>query len=194
VPSSRASARAPDLAAVAGEAVVRFLHDSSVAVAEREGSLAAGARTHAIAATATATGKAAGIGVREAAGVIATAQEAMPWSAASGVGQLNAESVALRAAAVSVSTLDRIELMAAKLEADIASAHKTHAELQAGAGAAAAAAVRAAQAAWKAADTAVAADKSAKVSLLKIARYVEATVALVVVAMIILVVTATSLH
>jgi hypothetical protein len=118
----------------------------------------------------------------------------MPWSAASGAGQLNAESVAMRAAALSVSALDRIELMAAKLEADIAFAHQAHAELQAGAAAAAAAAVRAAQAAWASADTAVAADESAKISLLKIARYVEITVALLVVAMIILVVTATAVH
>lgn len=193
-PSSRTAARAPDLAAAAGEAVIRFLHDSSVAVAEPEGSRAAEAGTRTLAVTDVTAGNAVAIQAREPDGIIAAPKEAMPWSAASGAGQLNAESVALRAAAVSVSTLDRIELMAAKLEADIASAHRAQAELQAGAGAAAAAAIRAAQAAWAAAGTAVDADKSAKVSLLKIARYVEATVALVVVAMIILVITATSLH
>jgi hypothetical protein len=157
------AARAPDLAAAAGEAVVRFLHDSSVAVAEREGSQPAAA-------------------------------DAMPWSAASDGSHLNAESVALKAAAVSVSTLDRIELIAAKLEADIAAAHQAQADLSAGAGVAAAAAVRAAQAAWAAANTAVAADKSAKITLLRIARYVEATFALLVVMMIIFVVIATSVH
>jgi hypothetical protein len=194
VPSSRASAGAPDLAAAAGEAVVRFLHDSSVAVVEREGSRAGGAGTQVMTATATAAGNAAGSGTREANGIFAAAAEAMPWSAASGTSRLNAESVALKAAAVSVSTLDRIELIAAKLEADIASAHQAQADLQAGAGAAAAAAVRAAQAAWAAAGSAVAADKSAKITLLRVARYAEATFALVIVAMIILVVTATSVH
>jgi hypothetical protein len=194
VQSSRASAQAPDLAAVAGQAVVRFLHDSSTAVAERDGRQAAGAGPHAMPAATTAGGNAAGNGTREAAGIIASAKNAMAWSAASDTSHLNTEAVALRAAAVSVSTLDRIELLAAKLEADIASAHRAQAELQAGAGAAAAAAVRAAQAAWAAAGTAVEADQRAKISLLKVARYVEVTVALLIVAMIILVVTATSVH
>ena len=85
----------------------------------------------------------------------AAAEESMAWSAAAAASQLNAESVVLWAAAVSVSTLYRIELMAAKLEADIASAHRAQAELQAGAGAAAEAVVHAAQDAWVAAGTAV---------------------------------------
>jgi hypothetical protein len=174
--------------------VVRFLHDSSVAVAEREGSRAAGPGTHATTATANAAGNGAGNGARQADGIIAAAADAMPWSAASDGSHLNAESVALKAAAVSVSTLDRIELIAAKLEADIAAAHQAQADLSAGAGVAAAAAVRAAQAAWAAADMAVAADKSAKITLLRIARYVEATFALLVVMMIIFVVIATSVH
>jgi hypothetical protein len=150
--------------------VVRFLHDSAVAVAQHEG------------------------GWPPDGTPAARLPEAMPWSAAADTSQLGAESVALKAAAVSVATLDRIELLAAKLEADIASAHRAQAELQAGAGAAAAAAVRAAQDAWVAAGTAVEADKRAKISLVKIARYTEITFALVLVAMIILVVTATSAH
>jgi hypothetical protein len=149
---------------------------------------------HGITATAMAAGNAAANGPRQAIGNIAAAADAMPWSAAFDGSHLNAESVALQAAAVSVSALDRIELIAAKLEADIAAAHQAQADLSAGAGAAATAAVRAAQAAWIAARTAVAADKSAKISLLRIARYVEATFALVVAATIILVITATSLH
>lgn len=188
MPSSPASASAPDLAAVAGEAVVRFLHDSSVATAEREGSRPAGAGPDAVAATG------AGAGAREDDAFFAAAEESMPWSAAADAGRLNAESVALKAAAVSVATLDRIESMAAKLEADIARAVRVQAELQAGAGAAAEAAVRAAQAAWVAARTAVEADAQARISLRKVARYVEVTVVLLVIAMVILVVTATSVH
>ena len=118
----------------------------------------------------------------------------MPWSAASDASNLSADSMALKAAAVSVATLDRIEVMAAKLELDIASAVRVQAELQAGAGAAAEAAVRAAQDAWEAAGTAVQADARAKISLLKVARYVEVTVMLLVIAMVVLVVTATTAH
>jgi hypothetical protein len=192
--SSRASAGAPDLAAAAADAVVRFLHESSVAVAERDDSGPAGAGTDSMAAATTGAGDSGPDGIGDADGFFAAAEESMAWSAASAASQLNAESVALRAAAVSVSTLDRIELMAAKLEADIASAHRAQAELQAGAGAAAEAAVRAAQDAWVAAGTAVEADKQAKISLLKVARYVEVTFALLIVAMVVLIVSATAVH
>jgi hypothetical protein len=192
--SSPASIRPPDVAAVAAEAVVRFLHDSSVAVAERDDSRPAGAATDATAATAMAAGNGVMGEAREAVGTVAVAEDALPWSAASEASQLNAKSVALKAAAVSVATLDRIELMAAKLEADIISAHQAQAELQAGAGAAAEAAVRAAQAAWVAAREAAESDRQAKISLRKVAHYVEVTVVLLVMTMIIFVVVATSAH
>jgi hypothetical protein len=191
--SSPALIRPPDVAAVAAEAVVRFLHDSSVAVLEREDTRPAGAETDGPAATPTAAGDGVMGDAREA-DVSGAAEDALPWSAAAEASQLNAESVALKAAAVSVATLDRIEAMAARLEADIASAHRAQAELQAGAGAAAEAAVRAAQAAWKAARGAAESDKQAKISLRKVARYVEVTIVLLVMTMIIFVVVATSAH
>ncbi len=192
-PPTPSSAGVPDLAAVAGEAVIRFLHDSAVATAEREGAGPAGAVPGAMATSAVRAGR-AGDGHRQAGVSFATASEAMPWSAASDASNLSADSMALKAAAVSVATLDRIEVMAAKLELDIASAVRVQAELQAGAGAAAEAAVRAAQDAWEAAGTAVQADARAKISLLKVARYVEVTVMLLVIAMVVLVVTATTAH
>jgi len=175
---SPARARPPDLAAAAAGAVVRFLRDSSVAVAERDES---------------AAGAEAGGRAGEADVILAAPDDVMPWSTAD-AGRLDAESVALKAAAVSVATLDRIEMLAAKLEADISSAQRAQAELQAGAGAAAEAAVRAAQAAWVAARRAEEADKQAKISLIRIARYVEITVVLLVISMIIFIVAATSAH
>jgi len=179
---SPARPRPPDLAAAAAGAVVRFLRDSSVAVAERDESAAE-----------AEAGAEAGGRAGEADVILAAPDDVMPWSTAD-VGRLDAESVALRAAAVSVATLDRIEMMAAKLEADISSAQRAQAELQAGAGAAAEAAVRAAQAAWVAARRAEEADKQAKISLIRIARYVEITVVLLVISMIIFIVAATSAH
>jgi hypothetical protein len=185
----------PDVAAAAAEAVVRYLHNSAVATQEREESLPDGA------VTATGTGAAMGTGTAtEGPGsddgqLSAAVEQAMPWRVAwPDAGQFDAESVAVNAAAVSVATLDRIEAMAAKLEADIAAAHRAQAKLQAGAGAAARAAVRAAQEAAAAALSAIEADKRAKISLLKVARYVEVTIVLLVIAMVILVVTATSVH
>jgi hypothetical protein len=162
VDSERRSARGPDLAAAAREAVVGFLHDASAATAERESSR--------------------------------PPEDAIPWSAASAPRPAVAESAAVRAAAISVATLERIESAAAKVEADIASALQAHADLQAGAGAAAEAAVRAMQEAWAAADTAVEADLGAKVSLRRIARYVAVTIVLVVIAIVILALAATSAH
>jgi len=177
---------------VAAEAVVRFLHDSSVAVLERDDGRPAGAATSTVAG-AGAPGNGRMDTVREAGRTLA-AEDALPWSAAAEASQLNAESVALKAAAVSVATLDRIEAMAAKLEADISAAHRAQAELQAGAGAAAEAAVRAAQVAWVAARGAAESDRQAKISLRKVARYVEVTIVLLVMTMIIFVVVATSAH
>ena len=180
---SRPRTRPPDLAATAGQAVVRFLRDSSVAVAERDEIVTERDET-------VADG---GDRARDTDVIPAAPDDVMPWSMAE-VGRLEAESVALKAAAVSVATLDRIEMMAAKLEADISAAQRVQAELQAGAGAAAEAAVRAAQAAWIAARQAEEADKRAKISLIKIARYVEVTIVLLVISMIIFIVAATSAH
>jgi hypothetical protein len=175
------------VAAAAAEAVVRYLHDSSAAVLERDDTRPARAGTEVPAAAPAPTAD-------EADRVLAAAEDAMPWSVAAEASQLNAESVAVQAAAVSVATLDRIEAMAAKLEADIAAAHRAQADLQAGAGHAAEAAVRAAQAAWRAAREAAESDRQAKISLVKVARYVEVTVVLLVITMIIFVVVATSAH
>jgi hypothetical protein len=189
-PSSPATVRPPDVAAAAAEAVVRYLHDSSVAVLERDDTRPARTGTEVPAATPAPAADSA----HEADGMLAAAEDAMPWSVAAEASQLNAESVAVQAAAMSVATLDRIEAMAAKLEADIATAHRAQADLQAGAGHAAEAAVRAAQAAWRAAREAAESDKQAKISLVKVGRYVEVTVVLLVISMIIFVVVATSAH
>ncbi len=190
--SPSAAVRPPDVATAAAQAVVRYLNESSVAVLERQDSRPAGADQAATATAATTT--TAGDQAREADVSAAAAVAAMPWSVAAEASQLNAESVAVKAAAVSVAALDRIEAMAAKLEADIAVAHRAQAEIQAGAGAAAEAAVRAAQAAWRSARAAAESDKQAKISLVKVARYVEVTVVLLVIAMIIFVVVATSAY
>jgi hypothetical protein len=190
----------PDVAAAAAEAVVRYLHNSSVATEERD-LLPDGAAAAAGTGTATGTGTGTGTGTAaegphgDAGPLSAAVDQAMPWRVAwPDASQFSAESVAVNAAAVSVATLDRIEAMAAKLEADIAAAHRAQAKLQAGAGAAARAAVRAAQEAAEAALSAIEADKRAKISLIKVARYVEVTIVLLVIAMVILVVTATSVH
>ncbi len=90
-----------------------------------------------------------------------------------------AQDVAVRAAAVSVATLDRIEAAAAKLEADIATARREQASLQARAGAAAAAAVRAAQEATEA-------SSQARRALRLIGRYVLITLGLVLIQLVIL--------
>jgi hypothetical protein len=102
------------------------------------------------------------------------------------------ESEAVRAAGV--ATLERIEAAAAKVEADIAAAIQRHAEIEAGAGQAAEAAVRAAQEAWRAARSSAESDKRARISLRLIARYVTITMALLFVAIVILIVTATAVH
>lgn len=116
----------------------------------------------------------------------------MPQDASLAASQIEARSVVLKAAAISVATLDRIEATAAKVEADIAAALQAHAELQAGAGAAAEAAVSAAQKAWEAAGTAVEADKKAGNKLRLVARYAAATTVLVMIELVIFVLFATS--
>jgi hypothetical protein len=188
--ATRASAGPPDLAAAAKEAVVSFLHDASAATAEREAARAPSAGTGAERAFVPAARNPSGEGSRETAEVVPE----MPYGPPPAAGQLAAQAVVLRAAAISVATLDRIESTAAKVEADIAAALQAHSELQAGAGAAAEAAVQAAQAAWVAAGTAVEADRQAKISLRMVGRYVAATAVLVVVELIIFVLFATSAH
>lgn len=150
--------------------MVSFLHEASVATAEREASRMAVAEPGATAAA----------GARHGAGLSDD--------------QLAAQSAVLKAAAMSVATLDRIEAAAAKVEADIAEALRRHAELQAGAGAAAEAAVSAAQDAWVAAGNAAASDKRAGASLRLIARYVVVTSVLVAIELIIFVLFASSAH
>jgi hypothetical protein len=200
LPHRRGNRRAPpavvpDVAAAAADAVVRYLHNSSVATQEREDRLPDGAATVTSTGTAPGTGTATEDPHGDTGTLSAAVEQAMPWRVAwPDASQFDAESVAVNAAAVSVATLDRIEAMAAKLEADIAAAHRAQAKLQAGAGAAARAAVRAAQEAAEAALSAIEADKRAKISLIKVARYVEVTIVLLVIAMVILVVTATAAH
>ena len=104
------------------------------------------------------------------------------------------QAVAMRAAAMSVATLERIELAAAKLEIDIAAARTEQAELQAGAGVAAERAVRAAQEAWTAAAEAEASSGRAKESLRRIGHYMAITVVLVVLELLIAVAFAASAH
>jgi hypothetical protein len=120
--SRSARAGQPDLAAVARNAVVRYLHEATERAAESEAALADGAAAD------------------------------QPGSSAvtSALTLEAAQDVAVRAAVVSVANLDRIEAAAAKLEADIVIARREQASLQARAGAAAAAAVRAAQEATEA--------------------------------------------
>jgi len=184
VQTLRASAGPPDLAEVAREAVISFLHDASAATAGREASRRTGSEPEA-----PADGD-----VRTADRNRAAPAEAMTGTAPSATDQFAVQSVALRAAAISVATLDRIEAAAAKVEADIAAALEAHAELQAGAGAAAEAAVSAAQAAWEAAGSAAESDRSAGAKLRVVARYAAVTAVLVVAELILFVLFATSAH
>jgi hypothetical protein len=191
-PSSSAAAPAPpDLATAAGEAVVNFLRDSSVAQAPQEAESAAGVVSPAVARASTPADGAAGQDARESDAILGVLladppsmgdeedaipapgtavsttsaslarQLAMPPSAFPTTGNM-ADSVALQAAAASIATLDRIEKAAAKVEADILTALRTQARLQAGAAVAAETAVRAAQQAWEAADAAVEAETRTK--------------------------------
>jgi hypothetical protein len=146
-----ARAGQPDLAAVARDAVVRYLHEAT----ERE------------------AGSDAGLAGEGAAGQVASPAATLARTPA------DAQDVAVRAAAVSVATLDRIEAAAAKLEADIAIARREQVSLQARAGAAAAAAVRAAQEATEA-------SSQARRALRLIGRYVLITLGLVLIQLVIL--------
>jgi hypothetical protein len=169
----------PDAGVLAREAVISFLQDASKATAEREAAQAGAAAAEAESAT--------------AAGSTETAAEvpepaATPGDTISAASPVAAQSEAWRLAAVSAAALDRIEAAAAKVEADIAVAHRTYEELQSGAGAAAEAAVNAAQSAMASASTAVEAERQVKISLRLVRQNVVITTVLVAVVIIILVV------
>ncbi len=177
--------------------MVGFLHDSSM------GSPAQGVAAQGVAqppgAMITPRAGATAVAVKAAAdradgGTSAAMRVRIPASMTRGATAAAAESVAVRAAAASVATLDRIEAAAARVEADIQAALRAQAELQAGAGAAAEAAVRAAQESWIAARTSEAAERRARVILGLMTRYLEVTIALVVLAVIFLVITAAVVH
>jgi hypothetical protein len=165
--------------------VVGFLHDSS------RGSPAPGTAQPARA-TISARGTATAVAERDATdgGTSVAMRVRIPASMALATGA-DAESVALRAAASGLATLDRIEAAAAKVEADIRSALLVQAELQAGAGVAAEAAVRAAQEAWTAARASEAAEGRARVILGVMSRYLAVAIALLTVTVIFLIITAT---
>ena len=170
----------PDAGVLAREAVIGFLRDASKATAAREAARADAA--------AEAEAEAAA-----AAGSTETAAElpdpaAMFGDTISAASPIAAQSDAWRLAAVSAAALDRIEAAAAKVEADIAVAHRTYEELQAGAGAAAESAVHAAQSAMASASTAVEAERQVKISLRLVRQNVVITAVLVAVVIIILVV------
>jgi hypothetical protein len=181
--SRQPAAAGPDVAAAAREAVVGFLHDSSM------GSPAPPARAT-VSSGGRATAAAEEIATDDAErGTAAEMPVRIPASMTGATGA-DAESVAFRAAVSGVATLDRIEAVAVKVEADIRSALLAQAELQAGAGVAAEAAVRAAQASWVAARASEAAEGRARVILGVMTRYLAVTIALVVVTVIFVVITA----
>ena len=175
----------PDLGALAKDAVISFLHDASTATAERA---ATRAETAGPAPTAATAGAGPGPAVR-----ISAADEPPSGQTATGASRAEAESIAWRAASVSLATLDRIEAAAASIEADIRAALQTQADLQAGAGAAAEAAVSAATSAWQAAGTAVAAEGKVKIAVRRVEHFVTITVILLIIALILVVVGATPL-
>ena len=176
----------PDLGALAKEAVISFLHDASAATAER----AATREETAEAGTSAAATAGAGPGQADR---ISAADELQSGQTAADASRAEAESIAWRAASVSLATLDRIEAAAASIEADIRAALQTQADLQAGAGAAAEAAVSAATSAWEAAATAVEADTRVKIALHRVEHFVSITVVLLIIALILVVVGATPL-
>jgi hypothetical protein len=181
-----------DVGAVARDAVITFLQDASKATAERKA-----VRAGAAGATVTAAGAdAAGAGPSMADEIAATAAEpeAMPWDAISAASRLPDDSDARRLAAISTAALDRIEAAAAKVEADIAVAHRAYTELQAGAGAAAEAAVHAAESAMASAGTAVEAERQVKISLRQVRQNVVITGVLVIIVIIVLALATSPVH
>ena len=168
-----------DVGALAREAVISFLQDASMATAEREAVRAGAAATGAEATVAAGFTKIAAASPEPA---------AMPQSAISAASDAAAESVAWRAA------LKRIEEAAAKVEEDIAVAHRAYVELQAGAGAAAEAAVRAAESAMVSAGTAVEAERQVKISVRQVRQNVLITTVLVAIVVIVLALATTNVH
>jgi hypothetical protein len=191
--SRRPPDASPDVAAAAREAVIGFLHDSSMGSPALQAAQPPGTMVAPIPKTGVST-----VAVKAAAdpanGGSAALRVRIPASMTSGASDAVAESVAVRAAAAGVATLDRIEAAAAKVEADIRSALRAQAELQAGAGIAAEAAVRAAQVSWVAARESEAAEGRARVILGVMTRYLAVTIALVAVTVIFLVITAAVTH
>ncbi len=177
----------PDLAAVARETVISFLSAAAAATADHDvqapGETAAGQAPAGGLAGTTVPGPAE---APESDRMFPAAWRAQAAGTPEAVA-LQAQAITLRAAAVSVATLDRIEAAAAKLEADIAVARQEQAALQAKAGAAVAEAVRAAQRATDA-------SSQAKRALRLIGRYVVITVVLVIIQLIILVLFASAGH
>ena len=180
----------PDVAALAREAVISFLQDASKATAEREAVRAGAAATGAEATGTAAAGDGGGDGASKAVGIPAAAPEpeAIPRDA------ISAELEPWRLAAISADALDRIEAAAARVEADIAVAHRAYEELQAGAGAAAEAAVRAAEEAMASAGTAAEAERQVKISLRQVRQNVVITSVLMVIVIIVLVVVTSPVH
>ena len=183
-------AAAPDVAAAAREAVIGFLHDSSMGSPAARTAQPAGTMLAPIPKSTVAVQVAAD----PASGGSAALRVRIPASMTSGGSDTAAESVAVRAAVAGVATLDRIEAAAAKVEADIRSALLAQAELQAGAGVAAEAAVRAAQASWIAARASEAAEGRARVILGVMTRYLAVTMAILLVTLIFVVITAVVAH
>lgn len=171
----------PDLGAIARDAVISFLREASAAPAGDGGS-AAGPGPD---------GPAPGPRPTPGDGLTAGA---VGEPVAAGMSPDAAQAVAVRAAAVSVATLDRIESAAARLEADIAAARQEQAELQRKAGAAAEAAVRAAEEALTSAGTAQEASAQAKTSMRVIGAWGIAIAVLVVIQLLILVLFAATTH
>ena len=192
--SRRRRARSPDMGAVARRAVVTYLRDASMGTMDEGGAPVDRAGPSPEPAANTPPGPAVAGGARNGAGSPAAAQNAGPEAASPAASRETAESVAWRAAAAGVATLDRIEAAAAKVEADIAAALRAQEILRDGAGEAAEAAVRSAQSSWVAAGSAVAAETRAKVWLRRVERLVTLTVVLLVIAIVILVLTAGPLH
>jgi hypothetical protein len=163
---------------LAREAVISFLQDASKATAEREAVRTGVAATDAEAAVAAGNTEIT---------AAAPEPEAMPRDAISAASDA-AESVAWRAA------LERIEAAAAKVEADIAVAHRAYVELQAGAGAAAEAAVHAAESAMASAGTAVEAERQVRISLRQVRQNVVITFILVATVVIVLALATSNVH
>src|SRR5580704_5383145 len=183
-------AAAPDVAAAAREAVIGFLHDSSMGSPAPQSAQPAGTMLAPVA-TRTVAVQAA---PEPADGGSTALRVSIPARMTAGASDQAAESVAVRAAVAGVATLDRIEAAAAKVEADIRSALLAQAELQAGAGIAAEAAVRAAQASWIAARASEAAEGRARVILGVMTRYLAVTMAILLVTLVFVVITAVIAH